>query len=124
MAQTIVWQRLEGLATLGVSILLYATLGGSWWLFALLLLAPDISIAGYLLGNQPGQWIYNLVHSYLLPLLLAALAYSFGPAWLLLISLIWLAHVGMDRAVGYGLKEAAGFKYTHLGYLGKPEPVG
>jgi hypothetical protein len=32
-------------------------------------------------------------------------------------ALIWLAHIGMDRMLGYGLKYSGGFKDTHLGRL-------
>jgi hypothetical protein len=120
MSQPVLWQRIEGLATLVVAIFLYVVVGGSWWLFALLLFAPDLSMLGYGLGNRGGQWIYNVAHTYAIPLVLAALGFALGIAWLLAVSLIWLAHIGMDRAIGYGLKEADGFKYTHLGFLGKP----
>ena len=37
-------------------------------------------------------------------------------------SLIWLAHIGMDHALGYGLKYASGFAVTHLGRIGKADP--
>ena len=30
------------------------------------------------------------------------------------IALIWLAHIGVDRLLGYGLKYPTGFKDTHL----------
>jgi hypothetical protein len=121
MSQPVLWQRMEGLIVLAVAIFLYTTVDGSWWLFALLLLAPDLSMIGYALGNRSGQWSYNVAHTYAIPLALAAVGFGLGIEWLLAVSLIWLAHIGMDRAVGYGLKEAKGFKYTHLGNLGKPK---
>jgi hypothetical protein len=34
------------------------------------------------------------------------------------VALIWLAHIGFDRALGYGLKYKAGFGFTHLGRIG------
>jgi hypothetical protein len=34
------------------------------------------------------------------------------------LALIWLAHIGIDRALGYGLKYASGFGFTHLGRIG------
>lgn len=106
--------RLEGLATLVASIAAYAHLGGNGWLFLALLLAPDVSMLGYLRGPHMGAWLYNLFHAYLLPggLLAAALALGWESGALL--ALIWLAHIGMDRAVGYGLKYATHFKDTHL----------
>jgi hypothetical protein len=30
-----------------------------------------------------------------------------------------MAHIGIDRALGYGLKYSAGFGFTHLGRIGK-----
>lgn len=117
MTQNILLQRLEGVAALSVAIALYATVGASWWMFALLLFVPDVSMIGYWFGNQRGQMVYNIVHTYALPLLTALLGYSFGQPMVLSISLIWLAHIGMDRTLGYGLKEAQGFKFTHLGNL-------
>ncbi len=123
MTQAIVIQRIEGLAAFVVSILLYAGTDASWWLFALLLLVPDLSMVGYLADNRAGQAVYNAAHTYAIPLVLTGVGYWFGFALLLSLSLIWLAHIGMDRALGYGLKEIAGFKYTHLGQLGNARPV-
>lgn len=117
MTQNILLQRLEGVAALSVAIALYATVGASWWMFALLLFVPDVSMIGYWFGNQRGQMVYNIVHTYALPLFTALLGYSLGQPMVLSISLIWLAHIGMDRTLGYGLKEAQGFKFTHLGNL-------
>jgi hypothetical protein len=114
MKQTILIQRLEGLAILIVSTMLYARLDAGWWFFALLLLAPDVSMAGYLVDKAIGQTVYNVAHTYTLPLLLAVAGFWFGSDLALTLSLIWLAHIGMDRVLGYGLKEAAGFKFTHL----------
>jgi hypothetical protein len=112
----LVWLRLEGLAVLGLSILLYRYSGASWWRFALLLLTPDLTMAGYWLGSRYGSVLYNLAHSYAGPLLLAALTVM-RPDWLPYV-LIWTAHIGMDRALGYGLKYPSGFGETHLGRLG------
>lgn len=117
LSQTTLIQRVEGLAFLLAAVVVYATVSASWWLFALLLLAPDLSMAGYWISNQAGQLIYNIVHSYALPLAVALCGFWFAQPLLLALGLIWLAHIGMDRAVGYGLKEAQGFKFTHLGAL-------
>ena len=107
--------RLEGAAVLALAVAGYRASGGNWWLFALLLLAPDLAALGYLAGNRVGAATYNLAHTYALPL--ALLAYGlWGPSTLALsLALIWLAHIGMDRMVGYGFKYATGFKDTHLG---------
>lgn len=109
--------RLEGGVMLAVTLLLYGLQGGSWLLFALLILAPDLSMLGYLAGNRTGAAIYNLFHIYLLPSGLAMYALLGVNSFVLSISLIWLAHIGMDRMVGYGLKYESGFKDTHFGWV-------
>jgi hypothetical protein len=73
---------------------------------------------GYLLDKRSGQAVYNVVHTYALPLLLGLAGFWLGHHLTLTLGLIWLAHIGMDRAAGYGLKEAAGFHHTHLGMVG------
>jgi hypothetical protein len=105
---------LEGLAVFMVVILLYAHQGFSWWMFALLLLAPDLAMLAYMINIHAGSIAYNLVHTYTLPLILAAICFSTG--WMpgVQLALIWLAHIGMDRSVGYGLKYPNHFKDTHL----------
>ena len=117
MSQTTGWQRLEGISMMAGSLLLYATLGANWWLFALILL-PDLAMVGYLLGNKAGQTLYNFAHTYAIPLLCAMGGYWLNNDLLLALGLIWVAHIGIDRALGYGLKEQAGFRYTHLGVIG------
>jgi hypothetical protein len=105
---------LEGLAVFGASIALYAYAGYGWLAFALLLLTPDLAMLGYLLNKRAGSIAYNLFHSYSLPLGLALVSLLSGSALGLQLGLIWLAHIGMDRSVGYGLKYASDFKDTHL----------
>ena len=107
--------RLEGLALLAVSTPAYFALGGTAGWFAALLLAPDLSMLGYLAGPRVGAAAYNAAHTQLGPLALGALALGAGPPSLLLGGLIWAAHIGLDRALGYGLKHASGFHHTHLG---------
>jgi hypothetical protein len=106
--------RVEGFAVLLVAVMLYADYSYNWWIFALLLLAPDLSMLGYALGNQWGSVVYNLVHTYTLPLLLAIISLVIGLPFGVQLALIWLAHIGMDRTVGYGLKYPARFKDSHL----------
>ena len=110
--------RLEGLALFASMVLVYALWGGSWWVFVLLLLLPDISLAAYLAGPGTGAIVYNAAHSTVLPAALAALGLTVGPPMMVSLAIIWLAHIGMDRAVGYGLKYEAGFGFTHLGRIG------
>ena len=107
--------RVEGLAVGAISALLYARTGASWWLFAALWLAPDLSILGYLLGPCRGSRVYNTAHTYTLPLTLALCGLLLHANALLPFALIWLNHIGVDRMMGYGLKFSNGFNWTHLG---------
>jgi predicted Co/Zn/Cd cation transporter (cation efflux family) len=112
-----IWLRLEGAAVLALSVFLYARGGHSWALFALLILAPDVAMIGYLAGSRFGAVVYNLAHVYVGPVLLAMVWMGLDrppvPA------LIWAAHIGLDRMLGYGLKYPSGFGDTHLGHVGK-----
>jgi Domain of unknown function (DUF4260) len=110
--------RLEALALFAVAIVLYARFGAGWRLFALLFLAPDLSFLGYLAGARLGAVAYNAAHSLIGPLLVAIVGLALpGPA--LALALIWVAHIELDRALGYGLKYQTGFGATHLGRLGR-----
>ena len=111
--------RLEGLALFTAMLVVYALWGGSWWIFAVLFLLPDLSFAAYLAGPGTGALVYNAAHSTLLPVALMALGLALSEPLIRSIAVIWLAHIGMDRAVGYGLKYQIGFGFTHLGRLGK-----
>jgi hypothetical protein len=110
--------RLEGAAILVVSLLAYGQFGQSWWIFAALILAPDLSMLGYLVTARAGAASYNAVHTLTGPLMLLGLGLVCGSALILSLSLIWLAHIGLDRMLGFGLKYASGFSDTHLGLLG------
>ena len=111
--------RLEGLALFAGMMLLYAHWGASWWLFALLFLAPDLSFIGYLAGPKIGAPVYNAVHTTIAPVALMVLGFALTAPLALSIATIWLAHIGIDRSLGYGLKYSAGFAFTHLGRIGK-----
>jgi hypothetical protein len=110
--------RLESLALLGLAAGLYRLVSGDVLLFAELFLLPDVSIAFYLFGPRIGAAAYNITHSMLGPSALAAFALVTGQHIALMVSLIWFAHIGFDRALGYGLKHATGFSDTHLGRIG------
>jgi len=112
------WLRVEGLAAFAVAVALFARSGGNWRLFALLFLAPDLSMLAYLRGPAAGALGYNLVHTYTAPAVLAALGFA-GLSWAMPVALIWAAHIGFDRALGYGLKHRTGFGFTHLGRIGR-----
>src|SRR5581483_1871557 len=107
------------LALFAAMIALYVLWGGKWWLFAVLFLAPDLSFAAYLAGPRFGALVYNAAHSTLAPAALMAFGFLFGDPSAPLIAMIWLAHIGFDRALGYGLKYRSGFTFTHLGRIGK-----
>jgi hypothetical protein len=111
--------RLEGAVALVAALVAYQALGGNWWLFALLILAPDLAMLGALGGAVLGSRLYNLAHTYTVPAVLAALAMLAGLPALLPFTVIWAAHIGMDRALGYGLKYPGSFHQTHLGPIGK-----
>lgn len=115
--------RVEGLAALVLAVTAYASLGGSWWMFALLLLAPDLAFFGYLVGARHGARLYNLAHTYSAPAVVGAIGWFGGLPLLVEIAVIWVAHIGMDRALGYGLKYPGLDGQTHLGPIGKRKAV-
>ncbi|WP_304177987.1 DUF4260 domain-containing protein [Phenylobacterium aquaticum] len=107
--------RLEGGVVLAVAAAAYSQAGSGWMLFALLFLVPDVSMLGYLAGRRIGAVGYNLGHSYLGPAALGAYGLWSATPLAVSVALIWVAHIGFDRMLGYGLKYATGFKHTHLG---------
>lgn len=111
--------RVEGLVVLIAAVVAYQTIGGSWLLFALLLLVPDVALVGYLANPRVGAAAYNALHTYLGPGALAALGLAGMVSGVWPICLIWIAHIGMDRALGLGLKFPNAFKSTHLGTVGR-----
>lgn len=106
--------RLEGAVVPFAAVAGYAFVGASWWLFLALLLVPDAFMAGYLIGPRLGALVYNAGHTYLVPIVLGGMALGVDHALLGAVALIWTAHIGMDRALGYGLKQMSGFWDTHL----------
>src|ERR1700756_1715002 len=100
--------RIEGLAAVAVSAVLYARTGASWWLFAGLWLTPDLSMLGYLISPCRGARVYNAFHTYTVPIMLGLLAGLLNAKALLPFALIWINHIGVDRLLGYGLKYSTG----------------
>src|ERR1051325_5487296 len=96
--------RAEGVVLLVAGTALFAYSGESYWLYALLFFAPDLGFAGYLLGPRKGAAIYNALHTTLAPALLAGIALLADLRVALSLAAIWAAHIGFDRAPGYGLK--------------------
>ena len=113
------WLRLEGLAAFGAGLVLFYISGGNWLFIVPLLLLPDISMLGYLAGPRVGAGSYNLVHNWSVGFVVLALGMWLDSPAILLLAAVLIAHVGMDRALGYGLKSSHAFTDTHLGYIGK-----
>jgi hypothetical protein len=113
------WLRLEGLAAFIAGVALFAAGGGSLLAFIPLLLVPDVSALGYLAGPRVGAFTYNLAHTWAPGLVVLGLSVWLTAPTLQLVAAILIAHVGMDRAVGYGLKLPTSFQDTHLGRMGR-----
>lgn len=112
--------RVEGLCVLAAAAFAYSRFGQGWGVFFACFLLPDLAFLGYAAGRRAGAILYNTTHSYIgaVACLAASIAY---PAQVPLgAGLIWCAHIGFDRALGYGLKYERGFGYTHLGRIGRP----
>lgn len=110
--------RFEGAAILCATMLLYVWMDYNWWVFGAFFLLPDVGLLAYYVSNKAGAVAYNATHTYTIPLLVSA-ASLFLPENPLIdqVVLIWIAHIGFDRMLGYGLKYATAFGDTHLGIL-------
>ena len=106
--------RLEGAAVFVAAVVLYFHEGFGWLAFVLLALAPDLAMIGYAAGERTGAATYDIVHTEALPIALAVVGVVADRDLALQLALIWLAHIGADRMLGYGLKYPSGFKDTHL----------
>ena len=115
--------RAEGAAAAAIALALCMSGNGSWFWFAVFALAPDLSFAGYLAGPRFGAAIYNAAHTYGGPAALWLAGWWSGWNSAELAALIWAAHIGVDRALGYGLKYATSFSDTHLGHIGRAAAV-
>jgi hypothetical protein len=111
--------RIEGAALLAASLYLYAEFGRSWLLFALLLFVPDVGMLGYLAGTRIGAIAYDMFHTLVGPTALLVLGVATDGPTLIAVAIVWFAHIGLDRALGYGLKYGDGFGHTHLGTIGR-----
>ena len=110
--------QVEGACMLGSTIWAYSRFGLSWWTFAGLLLVPDLGMVGYLATTSAGAVIYNAMHTETPPLLLLCTGLAQRNNNVTCLALVWLAHIGMDRMFGFGLKYRGSFGHTHLGILG------
>lgn len=107
--------RLEGAAMFGLAVLLYRELGADWRVFLLLFLVPDLSIAAYLGGRRVGAFAYNTIHTYVFPAMLYGFGFATARPAAMMVALVWAAHIGVDRLLGFGLKYRTRFRDTHLG---------
>jgi hypothetical protein len=112
--------RAEGLAAFAAASLAFFAVDGSPVVYLLAILAPDLSMLGYLAGARVGSYTYNLAHTYVAPLALLGVGVYAGVPLATSLALVWAAHVGADRLLGYGLKYPTGFGDTHLGSVGRP----
>ncbi|MFC6953262.1 DUF4260 domain-containing protein [Halorubellus litoreus] len=113
--------RLEGAAVFAAALAAYVAVDGRLWLLLVLALAPDLSMLGYLAGARAGSVVYNAAHTYVGPLALAAVGVLVATPLATSVALVWAAHIGADRAVGYGLKYPSGFGDTHLDRASTPD---
>jgi hypothetical protein len=111
--------KLEEVALMGLGIFMFGLLGYQWWWLPVLILTPDISMLGYLFGSKFGALCYNIVHHRAVAILLYFVGAYFMLPIVELIGTILFIHIAMDRIFGYGLKYDKGFKFTHLGEIGK-----
>ena len=103
----------EGLFVLAISVILYLHLGADWWLMALLFFVPDLFMLGYVFDRRVGAFVYNVGHTYTFTGVFFLLALVTKNQIWFSVGLIWTAHIGFDRMLGYGLKFSSGFKHTH-----------
>ena len=113
--------RVEGAALLAAATLAYSWGGWSWYLYLGLFFVPDLSMLAYTAGPRIGAFAYNVLHATVAPLMLGCLGLAAPEGPWMPIAAIWLAHIGLDRMLGYGLKSSAGFGHTHLGPIGRRE---
>jgi len=113
------WLRAEGAATFAAGFAGFLFLGLPWWAFALLLIVPDVSMVGYLRGPRAGAILYNVVHDLATGVAVAGLGLAIGSVPVAAAGAILVAHSGMDRIAGYGLKFPDAFQNTHLGRIGR-----
>ena len=111
--------KLEEMLMFFFGVYLFSALDYAWWWFPILILAPDIGMLGYLFGNKAGAFAYNLFHHKGLAILVYLAGVYFSIPLCQLIGIILFSHSALDRTLGYGLKYDKGFRYTHLGEIGK-----
>ncbi len=111
--------KLEELALFLGCVYLFSRLSFAWWWFPALLLAPDLSMIGYVINPAVGAFTYNVVHHRALGIIVGLCGLAIGSQWLMLAGLILVAHTSFDRMLGYGLKYPDDFRHTSLGWIGQ-----
>lgn len=111
--------KIEELFLFLLSIYLFIQLDYAWWWYALLFLAPDLGMIGYLMTPQVGAQTYNLLHHKAIAVALFLIGAGLSIPPLQLAGVIILGHSSADRVLGYGLKYPDAFQHTHLGWIGK-----
>jgi len=108
------WLRFDGLALLAAALILFGATHQPLWLIPAVILLPDLFMVGYLGSARLGAAVYNLGHSYPLPAIMSLAGLAWHHPLTLALGLLWLAHIGMDRLAGFGLKYDTSFQHTHL----------
>jgi hypothetical protein len=111
--------QIEEAGMFAACLYLYPYFDLSWWWFTALILTPDFGMIGYLVNNKAGAYLYNVFHHRGLAALIVVAGLASGVLVLQFIGYILFTHACMDRMLGYGLKYEKGFRYTHLGEVGK-----
>ena len=110
---------LEEAALFALGIYMFSILPYAWWWFIVLILVPDFSMIGYAFGNKTGAWLYNIFHHRGIAIAIYLAGIYLAEPLLQLVGVILFSHSSMDRMFVYGLKYEQGFKFTHLGAIGK-----
>jgi hypothetical protein len=120
MYRAVLWQRVEGaiIFVAGILLFIHGNTELPWWIACLIFFAPDLSFSAYLLGPKAGAFAYNTVHVYAFGVAFLVAGLSLSHPSLVALGALWLAHAGLDRMLGYGLKTPEGFSFTHLGRIG------
>ena len=118
MNYPVLFQRAESAAIFLAATYVYFSNHYSWIVYVVLLFSFDIFMIGYVMNGRIGALLYNLGHSMILPSLLVVVYLIHRSDITLGLTCLWFAHIGIDRALGYGLKLTTGFRHTHLGTIG------
>ena len=109
--------RFEFVSLFAFSVFLFTLTPYVWWWYPALFLLPDLSMVGYLFNTRIGAFLYNLVHTLTMGIIVYLLGTYLRSDVVVLAGIILIAHSTFDRFMGYGLKYPDSFKHTHLGNL-------